>query len=267
MLKIEFIQEQKYRNYIGIYGIKNIINNKIYIGQTRESFIKRYWHHRCLLNNNHHDNPYLQNAWNKYGSDNFIYIVIEVVKDPCLIDELEIQYISYYKRKNLSYNILNGGQGKIGVPNPPETCKRIGEINRKRMLGSKLPEETKKKMSQSRKGRYVPRGTDKLNEKDARVIKEMLIDGLSPRKIADDLKIDYKLVNNILSLNAWKHVHVNGWDEFQNNRKKYSRLSKENHKEIYRLHIECGLDKYQLAEMYGKTVKMIEKIFRDQRTI
>ena len=74
MLKIEFIQEQKYRNYIGIYGIKNIINNKIYIGQTRESFIKRYWHHRCLLNNNHHDNPHLQSAWNKYGSDNFIFI-------------------------------------------------------------------------------------------------------------------------------------------------------------------------------------------------
>lgn len=219
MLKIEFIQEQKYRNYIGIYGIKNIINNKIYIGQTRESFIKRYWHHRCLLNNNHHDNPHLQNAWNKYGSDNFIFIVIEVVKDSSLIDDLEIQYISYYKRKNLSYNILNGGQGKIGVPNPPETCKRIGEINRKRILGSKLSEETKRKMSQSRKGRYVPRSTDKLNEDNARTIKEMLIDGFSPRKIADNLKIDYKLVNNILSLNAWKHVYVNGWDKFQNNRK------------------------------------------------
>lgn len=265
MLKIEFIQEQKYRNYIGIYGIKNIINNKIYIGQTRESFIKRYWHHRCLLNNNHHDNPHLQNAWNKYGSDNFVFIIIEVVKDSDLIDDLEIQYISYYKRKNLSYNILNGGQGKIGVPNPPEICKRIGEINRKRMLGSKLSEETKRKMSQRRKGRYVPRNTDKLNEDNARVIKEMLVDGLSPRKIADNLKIDYKLVNNILSLNAWKHVRVNGWDEFQNNRKKYSRLSKEDHKEIYRLHIECGLDKYQLAEMYGKTVKMIEKVFRDQK--
>ena len=79
--------------------------------------------------------------------------------------------------------------------------------------------------------------------------------------------VDYKLINNIISNNTWSTVHVDGWDEFRNNRKTYSRLTKEEHFKIYKLHIENGMTKYELADMYGKTVKMIEKIFREQRKL
>ncbi len=52
-----------------VYTIKNVINNKIYIGSAVN--IKKRWHeHRNLLNNNNnnkHHSPILQNAWNKYG--------------------------------------------------------------------------------------------------------------------------------------------------------------------------------------------------------
>lgn len=43
---MDFIEESKYKNNYGIYGIVNILNGNIYVGQTSESFQRRYWHHR-----------------------------------------------------------------------------------------------------------------------------------------------------------------------------------------------------------------------------
>ena len=111
------------------------------------------------------------------------------------------------------------------------------------------------------------RQTDILDAELAFNIKQMLINGYTASDISKELSVDYKLINNIISNNTWSTVHVDGWDEFRNNRKTYSRLTKEDHFKIYKLHIENGMTKYELADMYGKTVKMIEKIFREQRKL
>lgn len=54
----------------GIYRIKNIVTDMVYIGQAY-NFQKRWKNHCIELNLNRHCNPYLQSAWNKYGSYNF----------------------------------------------------------------------------------------------------------------------------------------------------------------------------------------------------
>ena len=62
----------------GIYNIRNIINNNIYIGSA--SNLKNRWNvHKHKLSNNKHVNIHLQRAFNKYGSENFIFEVIEYV--------------------------------------------------------------------------------------------------------------------------------------------------------------------------------------------
>lgn len=141
---------------IGIYAIRNIINGKMYIGKTGMNFGDRWDSHRSLLNNQKHDNQYLQNAWNKYGEENFEFIVIE---DCCeeLLNEREIYYIKKYKDIGLSYNILDGGDGgnNLGCHLSDETKRKIGEKNRVNMLGRKVPESTKAKMSQSHKEYYA----------------------------------------------------------------------------------------------------------------
>ena len=96
---MDFIEESKYKNNYGIYGIVNILNWNIYVGQTSESFQRRYWHHRWKLNDGSHDNAHLQKAWNKYGDENFQFIILEIVNDKNLLDDLEIKYISYYKKR------------------------------------------------------------------------------------------------------------------------------------------------------------------------
>ena len=64
-----------YKKY-GIYGIRNKINNKIYIGKTMQSFGDRWDCHRAMLNGGYHDNKHLQRAWDKYGKNNFEFIRI-----------------------------------------------------------------------------------------------------------------------------------------------------------------------------------------------
>ena len=60
---------------IGIYGIRNLLNGKIYVGKTGMNFGDRWDSHRSLLNNGKHDNPHLQRAWDK-NHDGIKHIIL-----------------------------------------------------------------------------------------------------------------------------------------------------------------------------------------------
>lgn len=75
----------------GIYKIVNRINGHLYIGSTVH-FKKRRTDHLWHLANGSHHSGYLQNAWNKYGSEQFEIILLEEVHESLLI-EFEQKYI------------------------------------------------------------------------------------------------------------------------------------------------------------------------------
>jgi group I intron endonuclease len=64
----------------GVYCIKNIINNNLYIGSSKNLKL-RYFNHKTKLKNNKHENKHLQNAWNLYGEQNFKFYIIEEVEN------------------------------------------------------------------------------------------------------------------------------------------------------------------------------------------
>lgn len=147
-----------YKEY-GIYGIKNKVNNKIYVGKTMMNFGDRWDCHKSQLRGGYHDNPYLQNSWNKYGEDNFEFIIIHNCKNNEDVDQvnlLEIEYIKHYRDLGLSYNIHDGGDGGLllGKHLSEETKRKIGEKNRINMTGRKASEKTKQKMSESHRKFY-----------------------------------------------------------------------------------------------------------------
>ena len=141
---------------IGIYRITNVTNGKSYIGKTGMNFGDRWDSHRSLLNSGKHDNPYLQRAWNKYGSENFEFAIIEVVENSDSLNDLEIKYIAEYRERGLSYNLHDGGDGgyNLGKHLSEETKRKIGDKNRQNMLGRKASDETRRRMSDSQKKRY-----------------------------------------------------------------------------------------------------------------
>lgn len=175
---------------------------------------------------------------------------------------MEIKYIAKYKSKNICYNILNGGGGRRGGKMPDHAKMLIGQKNKIHMTGRKASEETKRKMSETRTNKYVKRKTDVLDIETARKIKELLIKGQKPSYIAKILDIDYKLVNGILSNNTWRHVYVEGWDEWQSSRKRSYRLSEKEQRKIYDMYLEEGKSIKYLSDLYDKHVNTIHKIIQ-----
>lgn len=116
-----------------IYQILNILDGKIYIGSAVD-FNKRYYHHLYKLNNNSHKNKHLQAAWNLYGEENFIFMILENVDN--------------------NKNLIKEEQAWIDVS---DCCnnKKGYNINLKANspLGRRVSEETKRKISLANKGR------------------------------------------------------------------------------------------------------------------
>ena len=116
----------------GIYKIENKVNGKVYIGQAR-NIEERWKNHISCLNSGKHDNSYLQRAWNKYGKDNFEFIIIE----ECEIEDLnnlEIKYIrdlnSYIRFDNSKgYNMTLGGDGCTRIADKVIFDERIYTIH------------------------------------------------------------------------------------------------------------------------------------------
>jgi len=79
----------------GIYQIKNIINDNIYIGSAYNLY-DRFRTHYSNLKLNKHDNQHLQNSYNKYGTDSFVFEVVEILDSIENIYEIELKYIEKY---------------------------------------------------------------------------------------------------------------------------------------------------------------------------
>ena len=141
----------------GIYGIVNIQNDKIYVGKTTMNFGDRRDSHFACLRNGYHGNKNLQEDFDKYGEENFKFIILQECSNETLeeINELEKKYIKIYKDKKLAYNLADGGDECYfkGKHLSEESKRRIGEKNKINMTGRKLSDETKRKMSESQKKR------------------------------------------------------------------------------------------------------------------
>jgi len=100
----------------GIYKIINKVNGKYYVGSSQN--IKCRWeNHKSNLKKNKHWNKHLQNAYNKYGVENFEYVIIEYVNVIQLL-EVEQKYLDECKNNPdtnymIAYDSTAPMRGKI----------------------------------------------------------------------------------------------------------------------------------------------------------
>jgi group I intron endonuclease len=151
-----------------IYLITNNINGKQYVGQTSQSFDKRWKRH--LKPFRHRRNSYLYNAICKYGVNNFSKDILVEVSTKQEMDFYEIALIRALDLRNpdVGYNLTDGGGGMLGFKLSKATKRRmskhvksdehrknlsISKMGNTARLGMKHSEETKRKMSAAAMGR------------------------------------------------------------------------------------------------------------------
>lgn len=125
----------------GIYMIKNILTNKVYIGSTID-FERRFYLHKINLNNNKHHSRHLQAAWNKYGPSNFEFIILEETRAEKLeLLIIEQNYIDKLQSAdmNFGYNINPKSGSSLGVKRSDEYRKKSSESRKGKNIGSENP--------------------------------------------------------------------------------------------------------------------------------
>lgn len=153
----------------GIYTITCKINNKIYVGSTITSFKKRWYRHLMDLRSDKHRNLHLQNSFNLYGEENFIFEILEQC-DKSLCRDVERYWITMLNTKNkkIGYNIHDPIRSGINEPRSKETKQKISNT----LKGRIFPEEVRRKIGNANKGKDTWTKGRKLTEEHRKNIGE-----------------------------------------------------------------------------------------------
>lgn len=135
-----------------VYKISNRINNKVYIGITSIGIKERWYAHvSCSRHSDQYHNQLYQDM-NTYGPENFFIEVLESNISYLDRDDKEKFYIAKFNsREPNGYNLTDGGFSNDGVL---WAESRGAKISRK-LKNVPKSEEHRKKLSDSRKGRFT----------------------------------------------------------------------------------------------------------------
>lgn len=265
-----FIDYEIYKKSRGVYEIICIKNNFRYIGATFDSFKNRFQCHKSHLRNNKHGNSKLQSDFNKYGEEYFEFRVIYVSDDKSKIKEFETYNIDKFKSENICYNFISYS---INVGNciTDETREKMSLSHK----GTKLSDYQKSVLIESNKNKCVTKETREklsirfsgsksnfavLNEDQVKDIKILLMDGFDIKYIADKYNVKPSCINNIRKNYRWKHVYVDGFEDFVNNMSnQWHRLSDSDVEDILNM-LKDGRKKWDIHLKYGISYDKINSI-------
>ena len=205
-----------YKQVCGIYEIRNLVNDKIYIGSSYHIY-NRWSQHRQFLKKNIHNNKHLQRAWNKYSEEYFKFSIIEniIITDSFinmknLIIEREQYWIDETRccNRDMGYNIATKAYSKLGVKDSEKVRKKksIAMLQPKRR---KIASET---MTKTNNKRYKELGKDMcinnslLNEIKVKEIDKYLYEGLSDSEIGEKFGVQYYIISDIRRGKTWNHI-------------------------------------------------------------
>lgn len=205
--------------YSCIYAILNKINNKKYVGSAVNLYRRKNIHLHHLRKNIHHS-KYLQRAWNKYGEQNFEFIILELCNKDNLIEKEQF-YIDKY---NPEYNTCKIAGSSLGLKRTKKQIKNISMAHIGQIPWNKgvpATEEQKNKQSLAMKGRisgakgkkWSKQSKDKLSKTlTGRKLPQYVKDKLSKKVIRIDLdsgeEIQYNSMTDAANRNGVKVANI-----------------------------------------------------------
>lgn len=268
-----------------IYKYTNLINGKIYVGQTNNPQLRQKGHRSSAFNPK--DKSYavpLHNAFRKYGEENFSFEIIEKVPDELgreYLNEREIYWIQelHSLTSEHGYNITKGGDGCHVGPKTFEECcaqsklfiqKEIEDIQNKLIEGYQFFEiyELYPQMKDSFLSN-INTGLNFYNEKlDYPLLKAH---SRFSKNVLDELRQDiinqmpYSQIKKKYSISIGYISQINNGERFRDERYTYPLAEKKCNDDSY---IEplmydllfTDLSSIKLGEKYGKAKATITAI-------
>lgn len=124
---------------VGIYCIRNLLNDKRYVGKSKD-IAKRFWSHKNSLKL-YKENPekqkrrvnrHLANSVMKYGIENFAFEILQEFEsiDEIALADAEIYWMEYYNTtdRDYGYNLMKDSSQNVIVH--PETLALLAENNK-----------------------------------------------------------------------------------------------------------------------------------------
>jgi group I intron endonuclease len=185
------MKANKEHNKCGIYCIRNIVNNKVYIGKSK-NIHKRIIQHKHLLKIKSKDeNEHLINSYHKYGNENFEYFVLEFLEnDEKIVAKRELYWMKIYDSLNplKGYNLRSDSDSKMIVHQKTK---------------DKITERLKKEWSEGKRDNHSVKLSDnwKLTPERNKKQSEIMSKNLTKYKY-----ILYDLANNFVEECSYKKL-------------------------------------------------------------
>ena len=154
-------------------------NNKVYIGITQQEPEKRW---KNGLGYDAHQ-KIMKRAIQKYGWENIKHEILykNLNKNEACNKEIELIALYDSTNKQKGYNVSQGGEGTIGVK-PTEERKLKNRIAH---LGKKASLETRKKISESNKGKHNKKRTKEQKKKISEATKKAMQNPILKKRLSE----------------------------------------------------------------------------------
>jgi group I intron endonuclease len=235
-----------------VYQIRNLINDKIYVGSSGDVEKRKREHFNSLKKNKHYS-LFLQRSWNKYGERNFVFEILEEVKSVKDLIDREQYWIDKTNcfKKEYGYN-----------------SRKKAESN----LGLLMSEEQKKKISLTRKKNKVAEGEKnpnvKLSQKKVAEIRLLYkSENYKQVELAKLFCVKRAQINKILQNKVWRDENYEGIVARENTKGENSSSAKLTWEKVAKIRELYGTGKYfykGLAEEYGVSYTAIEFIINNR---
>lgn len=200
-----------------VYAIKNIANDRIYIGSAINPNT-RWRTHKSLLKKGKHANPFLALDYLKCGEEAFVFEILELCDKETMITREQFWIDIYYDKQDKCYNIRTKAKSNLGLRMTENTKLKMSLAHKGKKphasvlqasilatKGKKKSDSTKEKMANAAKDRANQIGTEYYSEmsknmwKDEQTRERLLAQRRLPRPTRRKKIAQYSLENALLS--------------------------------------------------------------------